>query len=90
MVDVYGGPFATYTDLTGICVANAKTEIRTLMINFMALMSVTMAPDMLTGTLDKSVSAPHPDFDQIPMHIREKFKVEIIAFYAAIEAAPVV
>jgi hypothetical protein len=80
MVDVYDGPFGTYTNVAGVIAATPAAQVAAV---FTALL--LMIPD---PTANPPVSAAHPDFDMIPPHTAAKLRAEIAAAAAAVAAAP--
>lgn len=81
MVDVYSGPFAGVVTPAGICVQTSQDNIITE-ANKVRDLFIAPVKDELGGV----VSQPHPDFDQIPEHTRDKIIVEMNALTAAIDA----
>lgn len=81
--DVYGGPFGTYPDVTGVVNATAKTEIVALVAELKRFV-----PEPVIDEAGGAVSSPHPDFDQIPPQTRDKIRTEIDGLAAAIAASP--
>lgn len=77
MVDVYRGPFGTYTKVQAIA-APLKTE---LAANFASMR-------LLIATTTAGGDAGHPDFNKIPEATRQKILTEIDAMAAAAAAAP--
>lgn len=90
MADTYGGPFGTYDNSSGVINAAGKGEVATNLINFAALLGITLtAGDGVTGAyaLVSGSDSPHPDFDAIRVEQREKIGVELAAMWDAIDAS---
>ena len=77
MVTTYA-PFGAYSDVSGVVLPASNTLIVGEINKLKALI-----PDIAL-----SVSAAHPDFDQIEPHTAEKLRAEIVSLVAAIAAAP--
>ncbi len=73
------GAQGTYVNVTGVIDAATKLELNA------AIDAMTLLWSPATGT-----SASSPDFNLIPLHVREAIDREIVGVKAAIEAAPVV
>jgi len=75
MVDIYRGPFGTYTNVQAIA-APLKTELAANFASLLALLD------------DGAGGAGHPDFNKIPAATRDKIKTEVAAMAAKAAAAP--
>ncbi len=78
------GPFATYTDVTGVVNATAAAEIVVLGTNLKALIPNTFNE----GVTSNESPMPHPEFDKMNRGDAVKLVAEIDALLAAIAAAP--
>lgn len=93
MSDEFGGDFGNYANISGIIVAAVQTELGEELIKFAALYGITLvATEGAAGTftLLESADSPHPDFDKIAVEVRTQMGEELIAFWDAIDAAPIV
>ena len=90
MVDVYGGPFATYPAMaSGVLDGTGKDELGVVLAAFAALWGITLTVgNGVTGAfvLTSEVDSPHPDFDKIGIEQREKMGVELAALWDVIDA----
>jgi len=81
MADTYDGPFGGYVAPTGPITQTIQDQIIVEINKLKALIP--------NQTATASVSAAHPDFDQIPPHTAAKLRTEIDALITAIDATAI-
>ena len=84
MTDVYGGPFAVLTTMVGLMVQTVQDEV---------IANVNAIKALLPDTPNAGgigVPMAHPDFDQIPIHTRDKLIAELDALITNVDATPIV